>query len=273
MNDILEKIIGVKKPVIGMAHFQPLPGNYLYDDDKGVKGIMESIEGSVRALQDGGVDAIMFCNENDRPYSFKASPAAIATMAYVIGHVKSLLKVPFGVDVLWDPLAAIGLAKATGATFIREIFTNVYSGDMGMLKTNCNKTFQYRKLIGGENIKCFFTINAEFSAPLVERPYSVVTKSIIMSSLPDAILISGPITGKLAELNLFKEIKEAAGDIPVLANTGVTHETIEEILEVLDGVIIGTAFKIDGVTWNPVSQKRVKKIMDLARAFRGKSYG
>ena len=30
---------------------------------------------------------------------------------------------PFGVDVLWDPMSSIALAAATGANFVREIFT------------------------------------------------------------------------------------------------------------------------------------------------------
>lgn len=81
----------------------------------------------------------MFCNEHDKSYSFKAGPAAIATMAYVIANVKSRLEVPFGVDVLWDPIVAMGLAKAVGASFVREIFTNVYSGDI------CNSDIRISK--------------------------------------------------------------------------------------------------------------------------------
>ncbi len=268
MNNTLKEIFGVQKPIIGMAHFLPLPGSYLYDDDGGIEAITDSIVNDVEALQAGGVDAIMFCNEHDRPYSFKASPAAIATMAYVIADVKSNLEVPFGVDVLWDPMAALGLAKATGALFVREIFTNVYSGDIGIWQTNCNETFRYRKLIGAENIKLFFTVNAEFSAPLAERPLSVVTKSMIMSSLPDAVLVSGPVTGSLAEISLFKEIKKVAKDLPVLANTGVTSETVVDILNIVDGAIVGTDFKVDGITWNSVSQERVRKVMNKVHAMR-----
>lgn len=268
MDNTLKEIFGVEKPIIGMAHFLPLPGNYLYDDSGGIKVIENGIIKDIEALQAGGVDSIMFCNEHDRPYSFKAGPAAIATMAYVIANVKSRLEVPFGVDVLWDPIAAMGLAKAVGASFVREIFTNVYSGDIGIWQTNCNETFRYRKLMGAENIKLFFTVNAEFSAPLAERPLSIVTKSMIMSSLPDAVLISGPITGKVAEMDIFKEVKANARDVPVLANTGVSLETITDILEVVDGAIIGTAFKVDGITWNSVDKERVKKVMDKVYSLR-----
>jgi len=268
IKNILKEIFGVEKPIVGMAHLLPLPGNYLYDDNGGIEAIVDNIVKDVESLQSGGVDAIMFCNEHDRPYSFKAGPAAIAAMAYAIATVKSRLKIPFGVDMLWDPMAALGIAKAIGASFVREIFTNVYSGDMGIWQTNCNETFLYRKLIGAEDIKLFFTINAEFSAPIAERPLSIVTKSMIMSSLPDAVLISGPITGTIAEMDLFKEVKANAKNVPVLANTGVSIENVTDILKVADGAIIGTAFKVDGITWNAVDEERVKKIMDKVRSLR-----
>ncbi|MBC7333138.1 MAG: BtpA/SgcQ family protein [Actinobacteria bacterium] len=270
MCDLLMELFGVRKPIVGMAHFLPLPGSYLYDDARGVKGIVEALINDVEALQEGGVDGIMFCNENDRPYSFKAGPGTIATMAYVIGCIKSHIKVPFGVDVLWDPIASLSLAKATGALFIREIFTNVYAGDMGLWLTNCNEAFVHRKLLGAEEIKLFFNINAEFSQPLAERAPSLVARSVIMSSLPDALLISGPTTGSVAEMSLFEEIKQASGKVPVLANTGVTADTVDEVLSIVDGAIIGTYFKVDGITWNPVSKDRVKRVMDRVKRIREK---
>jgi len=81
-------------------------------------------------------------------------------------------------------------------------------------------------------------------------------------------LVSGPVTGIVAKMNLFKEIKENAGEVPVLANTGVTSDTVEDILKEVDGAIIGTAFKVDGITWNPVSQERVKKLIQKVSLFR-----
>ena len=48
MVNALEDIFGVKKPIIGMVHLLPLPGNYLYDDTGGieaiVKGVIQGVE-------------------------------------------------------------------------------------------------------------------------------------------------------------------------------------------------------------------------------------
>ena len=53
----------------------------------------------------------MFGNENDRPYLFKAPPEGVAAMTAVVQAVKPHLKVPFGVNYLWDPLASVAIAR------------------------------------------------------------------------------------------------------------------------------------------------------------------
>ena len=53
-------------------------------------------------------------------------------MSFAIGELKRLIKVPFGVNYLWDPVATVALAVASGARFAREIFTGVYDSDMGL---------------------------------------------------------------------------------------------------------------------------------------------
>ena len=56
--------------------------------------------------------------------------------------------------------------------------------------------------------------------------------------------------------------------IPVLANTGVKHETVEDVLAVADGAIVGTSLKVDGHTWNPVDPDRVADMMRRVRGVR-----
>ena len=87
-----------RKPVIAMVHLKALPGTPLYDGD--LEGIVEAARRDLLALQEAGVDAVMFGNENDRPYELSVDRASVATMAYVIGRLKSYIRVPFGVDVL-----------------------------------------------------------------------------------------------------------------------------------------------------------------------------
>ena len=74
----------MKKPVIAMAHLGALPGTPLYDAAGGVDKLVAGVLADVGKLQDGGVDAIMFGNENDRPYVFAAPLEGIAAMTAVI---------------------------------------------------------------------------------------------------------------------------------------------------------------------------------------------
>ncbi len=128
----LKATFGHDKPIIAMVHLPPLPGSPLYDPKGGMQKIIDSCAKDIEALQGGGVDAVMFGNEGDRPYLLKASPATLAAMAYAVGELKRLIKVPFGVNYLWDPVATVALAIASGARFAREIFTGVYDSDMGL---------------------------------------------------------------------------------------------------------------------------------------------
>lgn len=271
MDHSLIEVFGTHKPVVGMVHFPPLPGTPLYDGDGGLDRIRASVFEDLEALQAGGIDAVMFGNEGDRPYQLEAGFETVATMASTIAAAKPDLKVPFGVDVLWDPKAAIAVALATGASFVREVFTGVFAGDLGLWATACGDALRYRRVIGASHVKVLFTINAEFAAAVDGRDIGSVTRSVVFSSLPDGLCVSGPITGESGGLEQLRVVKAAAGTVPVFANTGVTADSVASILEVCDGAIVGTYFKRDGVTWNPVDVRRVGKLMSAARAGAAKS--
>jgi membrane complex biogenesis BtpA family protein len=259
----LTELTGVRKPIIGMAHLPALPGTPLYDAVGGMRAIREWVSRDLDALQAGGIDAVMFCNENDRPYRLDADPATVAAMTDVVAALRGELSVPFGVNVLWDPLATLAVAAATGATFCREIFTGAFAGDFGLWVRCAGDAFRYRRQIGAERIRMMFNINAEFAAPLAPRPVAEVARSVAFSSSPDAILVSGPITGQPATASALAEVAQAVEStgIPVLVNTGFRASNAAELLAFADGAIVGSSLKVDGVTWNRVDVDRVKELM------------
>jgi uncharacterized protein len=257
-----------QKVVIAMAHIGALPGTPLYDADGGVTKLVDGVVADVEKLQAGGVDAIMFGNENDRPYRFTATQAGIATMTAIIAAVKPMLKVPFGVNYLWDPSASVAIACATGAQFAREIMTGLFASDMGLWQPNAADALTLRRNLGRPDLKLLFNINAEFATSLDTRPIELRAKSAAFSSLADAILVSGPLTGQSAEMSDLKTVRAAVPDLPVLANTGVNIDNVADIFAIADGCVIGTHFKVDGNTWNPVDGARVKRFMDKVATLR-----
>lgn len=263
----LKEIFGVEKPLIAMCHLDGLPGRPRYDESGGVEAIVASARRDVKALQDGGVDAILFCNENDIPYSNKVGQEVVATMAYVIGRLHGELRVPYGTNLLWDPYASLAAAVASGGVFVREVMTGVWDSDMGFLRPDFGEIAGYRKNIGGSHVAMFANITPEFSKSIGGR--TVADRAASAAYLgADALLISGPAAGVEASMSDLREAK-AAVDIPVLANTGVKHETVRDILGVADGAIVGSSMKVDGYTWSAVDPERVVSLMKIVHEVRG----
>jgi len=267
-HSLLETLFGRSKPVIAMMHLLPLPGRPLYDSKGGMAAMVDALRRDLDILQDGGVDGLLFCNEGDRPYSLHIDRAPIAAMAAVIGELRPHIRLPYGVDMLWDPMAALALAQAVRASFVREVFTGVYDSDMGLWQPDAAATLDYRRHIGAEYVRLFFNIEPEFARPVSPRPIGALAHSVVVSSLADAILISGAMAGAEANLDHIREAKLAVPNTPVLANTGVKIETVRATLAVADGVIVGTGLKQDGYTWNPVDAERVRRFMDEVQAAR-----
>jgi uncharacterized protein len=256
------------KAVIAMAHIGALPGSPGYDADGGLDKLVEGVLKDVGKLQVGGVDAVMFGNENDRPYVLKAPPEGLAAMTAIVEQVKPHLKVPFGVNYLWDAEASIAIGAVTGASFVREIFTGVFASDMGVWQPDCAKAARLRHALGRDDMKMLFNINAEFSYSLDQRPIELRAQSAVFSSKADAILVSGPLTGQAVNQSDLRRVSETVKDRPIFANTGVNKDNVADILSIASGVIVGTHFKVDGDTWNPVDAERVKRFMAIVESLR-----
>lgn len=264
----LEEVFGTGKPIVAMVHLPALPGTPLYDERAGLREIVDSARRDVDVLVTGGVDAVMFCNENDRPYQLEVGPEIVAAMTRVVTEVAGGLGIPFGVDILWDPIAAIAIANATGASFVREVFTGAYAGDMGFWSAQPGRSLRFKRSIGAQDLKLLFNVVPEFSVWLGERPIRTIARTTVFSSLADAICVSGQTAGTEVSTEWLSQAKEGLPETPVFANTGVRLSNIDKILSIADGAIVGTSFKVDGITWNPVDPKRVKEFMSVVRDLR-----
>ncbi|WP_306120120.1 MULTISPECIES: BtpA/SgcQ family protein [unclassified Roseitalea] len=269
MTERFSAVFGTAKPAIAMVHLGALPGTPLHDHRAGMQAIVEAARRDLKALSAAGFDAVMFGNENDRPYEFEVDTASTAAMAYVIGRLKDDLTMPFGVNVLWDPMSTMALAAATGARFVREIFTGTYASDMGPWTPDAGKALRYRDRLGRSDLVTLFNVSAEFAWSLDRRPLSDRARSAVFSSIPDAVLVSGQITGEAAAISDLEAVKKALPDTPVMANTGVRHATVADIFAIADGCVVGSSLKVDGNTWNPVDPDRADDFMARVRAARG----
>jgi membrane complex biogenesis BtpA family protein len=264
----IEELFGTGKPIIAMCHLEALPGDPAYAPDRGLDWVIERAWCNLSALQAGGVDAVMFSNEASLPYLTAVEPITTITMARIIGELRSEIRVPFGVNVLWDAIASIDLAVATGALFVREIFTGVYGSDFGLWNTSAGEAVRHQHRVHGEHVRLFFNIVPEAAAYLGNRTVVEIARSTVFNAQPDALCISGLTAGVETSLEALGVVKEAVPDVPVFANTGVRLSNVAEQLSVADGAIIGTTFKRDGYIWNEVDQVRVAQFMEKVREIR-----
>ena len=261
-----QEMFGARKPIIAMAHLLPTPGTPLYDREGGPDAIVDAVKRDVAALCAAGVDAIMFCNEGDRPYQLHAEFQGVAMLARVVAEVAPRDR-PFGVDFLWDAKAAMAVAVATGAQFIREVLSGVYESDMGLWQPDAGELLRYRRSLEAPEVAVLVNITPEFASRLGSRSVAQVAESVVVSSLADAILISGARQGVTPALETVREAKAAVGEaIPVFVNTGAKNSNVRELLSVADGVIVGSDLKVDGDTWNPVDPERAAAFVKQARA-------
>jgi membrane complex biogenesis BtpA family protein len=266
-DQAMERIFGVPKPLIGVVHLLALPGSPAFDREAGMRPIVEAARHDALVCQEAGVDAILFCNEGDLPYRVEVSMEQATAMSAVVGEIETELERPIGIDMLWDPFATLAVGRSVGARFVREVFIGVYESDMGQLRPDPGAAFSYRHAIGADEIAVFTNLTPEFASPLGTRTVADRAQGARFFGC-EAALISGPRAGSAFRFADLEEAKAACPDLPVLANTGVRHDTAERILETADGIIVGTALKVDGRTENRVDLERARSMVELTRVAR-----
>ena len=190
----LEEAFAHPKPIIGMVHLDSLPGSAGYAAEHGLNRIIHHAREDYEALVNSGIDGVIFCNENDKPYAKSMPKETVAAMtAVVLGAIQGMKTVPFGIDMQWDPFASLAIAGATGAAFIRGIVCGTYCGDLGLLTPDTAGIIQYRRALGAEHVRIITNLMPEFSYSLDRRPVTLVSQTVTKSAGVDGICISGVI--------------------------------------------------------------------------------
>jgi membrane complex biogenesis BtpA family protein len=266
----LEATFDTTRPVVGMVHLDALPGSPGFDGDR--DAILEQARADARALEAGGVDAIMVENFGDAPFYPDDVPKhVVASMTRAAGVVADETALPVGINVLRnDALASLGIAQAVGAEFVR---VNVHTGarvtDQGVVEGRAFETMRERDRLECD-VKLFADHDVKHSAPLASGDFSAESfADNVERGLADATVLSGMGTGHavdMDELRAAADRREQFGlDVPLFVGSGVTPETVGDILTVADGVIVGTALKEGDESSGPVSEAATRELVDAAR--------
>ncbi len=251
-----------KKIVIGMLHLPALPGAPQFTGD--MQAIRDSVMRDADLLTRGGVHGLMLENFGDIPFFPDRVPAhTIAHMTSIACAVKVASPLPLGINCLRnDGRSALAIAHASGADFIRvNVLTGARVTDQGPLIGIAHDLLRDRALLRAGNIKIFADVDVKHSAPLAPRPLADEIDDTLHRGLADALIVSGAGTGKPTDPEKVRAAKSAAKSAPIFLGSGVTPESLPQLLPHADGFIVGTYFKVDGTPTNPVDPARVARLM------------
>ena len=146
----IAQLMGAEKYVIACAHLIPLPGATGYDREGGMKKIIKQALRDTQIFLDNGVHSVLFVNEADIPYLDNLPIEGIAAFATVVNTVVSQLdiKIPYGVNSIFDAAAGFAVANATGATFMRTSLFGTYATNYGLFSPKCATLFRTRASLG-----------------------------------------------------------------------------------------------------------------------------
>ncbi|MER8864254.1 BtpA/SgcQ family protein [Mesorhizobium sp. M0751] len=263
-GDALLDLFGRTKVVIGVVHLAPLPGAPRYDGEA-VEVIYQRGLDDAKAYLDGGCDGVIVENHGDIPFAKPddIGPETAAYMAVVSDRIRRELGRPIGINVLANAaIPALAIASAARAGFVRvNQWANAYVANEGFVEGESGRAARYRARLRANGIRIFADAHVKHGAHAIvaDRPVEELVKDLVFFDA-DAIIATGQRTGHAADLGYISMIKQAAG-LPTLVGSGVTPDNANDILAIVDGVIIASALKYDGVWWNQVDSARVKAFM------------
>jgi uncharacterized protein len=266
MAHVRSASLPLSRTLIGMVHVTPLPGSPRWAGS--MDAAVTAAVADARALIDNGMDAVLVENYGDVPYTpGRVAAATVAAMSVVAHEIRRALPgTPLGVNVLKnDARSALAIACAVGARFIR---VNVHAGavvaDQGIVQSDAYETLRDRRLLDAD-VAVFADVQGKHAAPLAPVELELEARDVVHRGLADAVIVTGRATGQPALLSDVKRVRNAVPGVPLIVGSGVTPDSVDEVLSLADAVIVGTSLKRDGDVSQPVDGARVRRLVAQAR--------
>ena len=262
----LANCFGKPSVLLGVVHLAPLP------DSPGYQGSMEAILrralDDARSLEQGGLDGAVVENMGDAPFYPDRVPAyVVAELTAFASEIGRITKLPLGINVLRnDGSAAVAVAHAVGARFVRiNILCGVRATDQGLVSGKAHEVLRDRMTLGATSVRILADVDVKHSRPVGDPDLQGEVRDCLERGGADGVIVSGSRTGSPVDLEGVRLAKECARGAPVWVGSGVTMNNVEQIYPEADGLIVGTAFKVDEVTANPVDPERVRSLVARIR--------
>jgi hypothetical protein len=224
-----------------------------------------------RVLEEAGWDGVVVENFNDVPFHpSTVGPETVAALTRVVVAVRAVTSVPVGVNVLRnDAAAALGIAIATGARFVR---INVHTGsmwtDQGLLHGRAADTMRLRGALAPD-VAVLADVHVKHAVPPAGSDLATAARDAWHRGLADALVVSGTATGAAPSTADLLAVKQAVPDACVLVGSGLDAESVVELLGAADGAIVGSALMEGARAGAAVDPERAAALARAARAAKG----
>ena len=247
-----------------MVHLGPLPGSPRFGGD--LEAVLARAVADARALEQAGFDQVFVENFGDAPFFAEDVPkVTVAAMTRAVAAVCAATTLPVGVNVLRnDALAAMAVAAATGASSIRvNVLTGTMFTDQGTIRGRAAEVARARQALA-PTVEVLADVFVKHASPPPGATIEDAARDTFERGGADGLIVSGAATGSPADPAMLLRVRKAVPAAKLLIGSGVTAATVAGLLEVADGVIVGTATKVDGDADNPVDPDRAAALVAAA---------
>jgi membrane complex biogenesis BtpA family protein len=260
-NITLKKIFGDQKPIIGMVHFWiPSPSFRIAEPNLSLFEFISNVRKDIEALQKGGVDGLLFVNESDKPTRNPVDYDVYAWFSLVMGYIMNSVKIPFGIEVLDDPIAGLNLAAIFGAKFVRGSFLEQISNSENLKQSKYTKWDTSYET----NVQLGVYANLKFDNLLdTESEIGNKTNKNIVPNDVSGISMSG--FDVYSCKRIYSQFKSLNPTKDLILGSGVNPQNAKILNDSSDGMIVGSSFKKNGVITNEVDINRVKELITSIR--------
>ena len=170
---------------------------------------------------------------------------------------------PLGINVLRnDGLAALGVAAASGAQFIRiNVLCGVYVTDQGLIQGVAAELTRQRMLLRADHIGILADVRVKHAVPLAPRDLEGETEDVVLRGGANGVIVSGRSTGREPHVEDLRCVRAAAQGVSVLVGSGLTADNVRTFLPDVDGMIVGTSLRRHDVKGQPVDRTLVSELM------------
>jgi membrane complex biogenesis BtpA family protein len=270
-----DRILSLRRPLIGMVHLRALPatpGSRLT-----VAEIARIAAQEARILIDAGFDALIIENMHDAPYIHAGvdgrghPPETVAAMTVCARAVRDAVgeNLPTGVQVLsGGNREALAIALAAGLNFIRcENFVFSHVADEGLLaRAEAGPLLRYRRSIGAEQVQVFCDLKKKHASHAITADVSLAEAAHAAEFFgADGLVVTGVATGRETDVADVAMVRGASA-LPLLVGSGVNPDNARALFDAgADALIVGSWIKQSGLWSNPIDPKRCRALVKACK--------